>query len=78
MQAIVLSGCGMTICGGRKRGILINSENLCAAAQFANARLVGQNDSGAAVAPRMGVKCPKHRKKHRKQRHGKGKSGGSK
>jgi hypothetical protein len=56
----------MTIFGGRKRGILVNSENLCRSPQLAVARLLGQNNSGVAQQPRIATKCPKHGKKHKR------------
>jgi hypothetical protein len=52
----------MTIFGGRKRGILVGAENLCRKPQFAIARLIGQNNLGEALKPRLDVSCPKRRK----------------
>ena len=53
----------MTINGG-KHGILVNSANLCASPQFAIARFIGQNNTGEALRPKIGVRCPK---KHRRR-----------
>ena len=48
----------MTINGGKK-GILVDSANLCAAPQIATARFIGQNNTGEALRPKIGVRCPK-------------------
>jgi hypothetical protein len=58
----------MTLFGG-KRGILVNSENVCATPQVASARFVGKNNLGAKLKPPLTAKCPK--KKHRGKHHGK-------
>ncbi len=69
----------MTLRGG-KRGLLVNAEDVCAAPQFATARMVGQNNLGAKFHPRLLAQCGKHSKggaKHKKRhkpRKGKGKS----
>jgi hypothetical protein len=61
----------MTLFGG-KRGIVVNAENICAAPQLATARLVGENNLGEKLKPRLAIKCPKkHRRKHRAKK-GKG------
>jgi hypothetical protein len=57
----------MTIFGGRKHGLLVNSKNLCGAPQIANARLVGQSNVGEELAPRLAVRCP--RKRHKSHKH---------
>jgi hypothetical protein len=56
----------MTLPGG-KRGLLVNSEDLCAKPQRANARFVAQSNATAVLHPRIAVKChkPKGRKKRR-------------
>jgi hypothetical protein len=43
--------------GGKKYGLLENSENLCAKAQRANARLVAQNGLVDQLHPQIGVQC---------------------
>ncbi len=53
----------MTIFGGRKRGILVNSENLCRSPQFALARMIGQNNGGVVLKPKMAANCKKKRKR---------------
>lgn len=53
----------MVLSGG-KRGLLVNERNTCSAPQLATARLIGQNNSGIALRPRVRVKCAKHKKSH--------------
>ena len=49
----------MTLNGG-KHGLLVNAENICAAPQFATARLVGQNNIGGESCSRgCDAKCAK-------------------
>ena len=60
----------MTINGGRK-GILVDSANLCAAPQIATASFIGQNNTGEALRPKIAVRCPKHRKGRHHHRGGK-------
>ncbi len=52
----------MTLRGG-KHGLLVNSENTCAASQIATARFVGKNNLGLRFRPRLAVKCGKQRGK---------------
>jgi hypothetical protein len=42
---------------GRKRGLLVNAENLCAKVQRATARLIGQSNATAVLRPRLARKC---------------------
>jgi hypothetical protein len=56
----------MTLNGGR-RGILVNAEDVCAAPQSATARLVGKNNLGERLRPRLKARCPKHHRKHAKK-----------
>jgi hypothetical protein len=49
--------------GGKRYGLLENSENLCAKAQRANARLVAQNGLVDQLHPRIGVQCKKSKRK---------------
>jgi hypothetical protein len=58
----------MSLPGGR-RGLLVNSANLCAEPQQATARFVGQNNHGVLWHPRVKSRCGN---KHGKHRHGKG------
>jgi hypothetical protein len=51
---------------GGKKGLLVNSEDLCAAPQFANALFVGHNDLGVRLRPRMEVDCKKQKKSKKK------------
>jgi hypothetical protein len=53
---------------GGRRGLLVNSTNLCTAPASASARLVGQNNKGEIVQPELRVHCPKHGK-HRAEKH---------
>ncbi len=46
----------LTLNGG-KHGLLVNSEDLCAAPQFASARFIGQNSIGRQWRPRLQVNC---------------------
>jgi hypothetical protein len=51
--------------GGRK-GVLVNSKNLCAAPNYALARFLGQNNIGEVTRPRVQVKCRKHRSRRKR------------
>jgi hypothetical protein len=53
---------------GGKKGLLINSENLCLKKQRATVRMVGQNGRRRSSKPRIRVACGKrkHAKRHRK------------
>jgi len=48
----------MTLRGGKK-GLLVNSEDLCKATAPARARLIGKNNLGEKLSPRLAVKCAK-------------------
>jgi hypothetical protein len=61
----------MTLRGG-KRGLLVNSENLCKATAPANARLVGKNNLGEKLRPRLAIKCGKKGKRGSNSGGGKG------
>ena len=43
---------------GGKRGPIANAENLCAKPQVAIARLIGKNELGEKLRPRIRVRCP--------------------
>ena len=57
----------LTLKGG-KRGLLVNSEDLCATQARASARMIGQNNHLASLRPRLAVGCPKHAQKKRGKR----------
>lgn len=50
---------------GAKRGLLVNSEDLCAETQYARARLIGQNNRGLRMGVPLRADCRKHGRKHR-------------
>jgi hypothetical protein len=51
---------------GGKKGLFVNSRNICAGKNRANADLVAQSERKSSLSPPLTAKCPKH--KHRKQR----------
>jgi hypothetical protein len=55
--------------GGRK-GLFVNSTNLCGASHRARARLAGHNAKRHAANPRMRARCAKGKGKGRRGRHG--------
>ena len=61
------------VLNGGKHGVLVNEKSLCAVAQTAIARFVGQDNKGEALSPRVGAKCPgqKGRGGHHKHKGGK-------
>lgn len=52
----------LTMQGGRK-GLLVNSRNLCGAPAFATATLTAQNGKREILAPRVNNACPKRERK---------------
>jgi hypothetical protein len=52
----------LTLNGGKK-GLLVNSEDTCAAPQFAQSKFVGQNNVAAKFQTRLQVKCSKTKTK---------------
>jgi hypothetical protein len=52
----------MTLYGG-KQGLIQNEKNICKFPQFANARLIGQNNTGEALKPYLETRCPKKKAK---------------
>jgi hypothetical protein len=64
----------VTIRGGKKKGLLVNSSNLCAKKYKVIARFTGQNGKKANQKPKLRTPCKKHGKGHKK--HGKGKAKG--
>lgn len=61
--------------GGKKKGLLENSENICQRTQRANARFVAQNNRVATLRPRLQLDCPKlpgsrkHHPPHHRRQH---------
>jgi hypothetical protein len=53
----------LTIKGGKKRGLLVNSTNLCAKKYKVIARFTGQNGKKANQKPKLRTPCKKHHKK---------------
>jgi hypothetical protein len=51
--------------GGKRYGLIENSENLCTKAQTANARLVAHNGRVAQLHPEIAVQCKQKTKNHR-------------
>jgi hypothetical protein len=52
----------MSLYGG-KNGLIQNEKNICTFPQFANARLIGQNNTGEAIKPHLETRCPKKSKR---------------
>jgi hypothetical protein len=52
---------------GGKKGLLVNSRNICATQSHANVRLVGQNGKSSNQSPLLQNQCPKKHKKHSKR-----------
>jgi hypothetical protein len=65
----------LTIRGGKKRGLLVNSTNLCARKYKVIARFTGQNGKKANQRPKLRTPCKKHHKGKGKA-HAKGKAQG--
>ena len=58
----------VTIKGGKKRGLLVNSSNLCAKKYKVIARFTGQNGKKANMKPKLRTPCKKGKKKHHKHK----------
>ena len=60
----------MTLYGG-KRGLLVNSANVCATPPVASVKALGQNNIGAIFTTRLRGQChkPHHKKRHHKRTH---------
>jgi hypothetical protein len=54
----------LTVRGGKKRGLLVNSTNLCAKKYKVIARFTGQNGKKANQRPKLRTPCKKHRRHH--------------
>ena len=50
---------------GGKRGLLVNSANVCTAPATASVRFVGQNNTGYAPTVTLANQCKKHKKHHK-------------
>jgi hypothetical protein len=66
----------MTLAGG-KRGLLVNSADICAAPPLASVRALGQNNVGTVFNSRLRGNCAKKaaKRKGKGAKHGKGKKG---
>jgi hypothetical protein len=53
----------LTVRGGKKRGLLVNSTNLCAKKYKVIARFTGQNGKKANQRPKLRTPCKKHKRK---------------
>jgi hypothetical protein len=58
----------VTVKGGKKRGLLVNSSNLCAKKYKVIARFTGQNGKHANQKPKLRTPCKKHEKHHKRKR----------
>jgi hypothetical protein len=54
----------LTLFGG-KRGLLVNSANVCTAPATASVRFVGQNNTGYAPTVTLANQCKKQKKHHK-------------
>ncbi|HEU4735530.1 MAG TPA: hypothetical protein VFS48_00695 [Solirubrobacterales bacterium] len=69
---VPVSKFALTVRGGKKRGLLVNTRSLCARKYKVIARFKGQNGKKANMRPKLRAPCKKHGKK------GKGKKKGGK
>ncbi|HMC49967.1 MAG TPA: hypothetical protein VKH20_04925 [Solirubrobacterales bacterium] len=60
----------VTIKGGKKRGLLVNSSNLCAKKYKVIARFTGQNGKKRNMKPKLRTPCKKHKKHHKSKKKG--------
>jgi len=58
----------VTVKGGKKRGLLVNSSNLCGKKYKVIARFTGQNGKKANQKPKLRTPCKKHKKHHKGKR----------
>ena len=58
----------LTVKGGKKRGLLVNSSSLCGKKYKVIARFTGQNGKKANQKPKLRTPCKKHKKKHHKHK----------
>jgi hypothetical protein len=61
----------MKLAGG-KHGLLVNSENLCASPQIADARFAAQSNASVIAKPKIKVRCKANKHKHKHKRKGRG------
>jgi hypothetical protein len=64
---VPVSQFSLTVRGGKKRGLLVNSSNLCAKKYKVIARFTGQNGKKANQKPKLRTPCKKHKGKHHKR-----------
>jgi hypothetical protein len=57
----------LTVRGGKRRGLLVNSSNLCAKRYRVIARFRGQNGKKANQRPKLRTPCKKYKKKSRRR-----------
>jgi hypothetical protein len=55
----------LTVKGGKKRGLLVNSSNLCGKKYKVIARFTGQNGKKANQKPKLRTPCKRHKKHHK-------------
>ena len=66
MPDVPVSRFVLTIRGGKKKGLLVNSQNLCARKQFAKLDLTAQNGKRVTNKKlKVRTPCKKHKKKKR-------------
>jgi hypothetical protein len=58
----------LTVKGGKKRGLLVNSSNLCAKKYKVIARFTGQNGKKANQKPKLRTPCKKHKRHHKRHK----------
>ena len=59
----------MSLFGG-KQGLIQNEKNICNFPQFANGRMIGQNNLGEAIKHSVEAKCPKKKSTRATHTHG--------
>lgn len=64
---VPVSKFALTVKGGKKRGLLVNSSNLCGKKYKVIARFTGQNGKHANQKPKLRTPCKKHKRKHHKR-----------
>jgi hypothetical protein len=65
---VPVSKFALTVRGGKKRGLLVNTRSLCGTKYKVIARFTGQNGKKANQKPKLRTPCKKHKRKHSKQR----------
>lgn len=64
---VPVSKFALTVRGGKKRGLLVNTRSLCGKKYKVIARFKGQNGKKANQKPKLRTPCKKHKRKHRKR-----------